>query len=59
MNMDLSPEAATLAADFVKRNAAEISFLGKSLLKGASDKVKLMLPNTYEKYLGSEPNLTY
>jgi len=51
MSMDVPPEAAELAADFVRRNAAEISSLAKNLLRNANERVRLNLPNTYREYL--------
>lgn len=49
--MDVPPEAAQLATEFVTRNLANIVSLGKGILKGAGDQVKLRLRRTYESYL--------
>lgn len=49
--MEISPESGALVADFLQRNLPSITNIAKNILKGASDKVKLRLNNTYRIYL--------
>lgn len=51
--MDIDPESAKLAAEFVQRNLSEIVDFAKNSLKDVSNKVKLRLPNTYKSYLAT------
>ena len=51
MSIDMPPEAAALASEFLKRNGPEIYSLGKGILKGAADKIKLSQSNSYKKYI--------
>ena len=52
--METSPDFATLAVNFVQRNASAITALGKNLLKTASDTAKFRMPKkTYKAYLSA------